>query len=364
MRDLTALWGTPMVPVLCEACDWRYLVAGDIPTDQTCPHCASQDLVELDPADAGFPHAYPPELIVPFEVEAGATEARVAAFAEEIPFAPEDLTPARLRDRLRFLFLPMWMVDVDAEAQWQADVGFDYEVVSHQERYTDGVGWRTEEVRESRIRWEPRVGRLTRRYENVVAPALEGHARLQRVLGAYEVGRATPYDAAAVEHAFVRAPDRAPDTAWTDAELGVRQRAAEECRRAADADHIREFRWSLARAEKNWTLLLLPLFATHYLDDEGQIHRVLINGQSGRLYGSKRGSMARAQKRALLVGGIGLAIFVVGMIVALLSMVLPPALLIGVLLAFAGLLVGLGALVPIVRVWSFNRRQGGELEEI
>ena len=36
---------------------------------------------------------------------------------------------------------------------------------------------------ETRVRWEPRVGRLNRAYENVAAPALDDHRALMARLG-------------------------------------------------------------------------------------------------------------------------------------------------------------------------------------
>lgn len=362
-------WGTPLVPLICEACDWRYLApAGPASTDldarTTCPHCAAEAVVRLDPDEAQFPYVAPPELIVPFSASQGAVDARVTTFAQGIPYAPEDLNPDALRARLQRLYLPMWLVDSDVQAQWQAEVGFDYQVVSHQERYADGAGWRTDEVHEGRVRWEPRLGRLQRHYDNVAAPALAQHALLARALGAHATGDVVRYRSDLLAGAVVRAPDRGPDAAWPEADAAVRQAAAEECRQAAAADHIRDFRWSPHYAARHWTLLLLPVYATYYRDDEGAPQRVLINGQTGQLYGAKRGSMARASRLSLIIGIVALVIFVVGLALALFSALFPPLLLLGVLGAVIGLMVAVGAVAPVTRVWAFNRQQAKTPEEV
>ena len=70
--------------------------------------------------------------------------------------------------------------------------GFDYEVVRHRERFEE-AGWRTQVLREGRIRWEPRVGRLVRHYANVQSPALESHGVLAERLGWGEVEGVRPY---------------------------------------------------------------------------------------------------------------------------------------------------------------------------
>jgi len=352
----TSGWGAPRIPLICNRCDWRYLVQADaVPT--ACPHCASPEIEALAPGTEQFPYVAPPELVVPFAAGAEVVSRQVAAFAEEIPFPPEDLNPTALVGRVRRLFVPMWLVDAKAESLWQAEVGFDYEVVSHRERYADSGGWQTQEVRENRVRWEPRVGRLARHYDNIAAPALTSHPAMQRVLGGYDLRAAVRYDPAALADALVRVPDHAPEAAWPDAQLGVRRRAQDECREAAGADHVRDFRWSPSYTGSNWTLLLLPVYATHYRDDEGVAQRILLNGQTGQLYGVKRASAARAQRRALTIGAVALVIFALGLMVAFLGLLLPPLLIVGILAAMLALLIGAGAMIPIGRVALFNRRQ-------
>ncbi len=212
-------WGAPRLPLICNRCDWRYVVPGDaVPT--ACPHCASPEIETLVPGTAQFPYVAPPELVVPFAAGAEVVSRQLAAFAEEIPFPPESLSAEALAGRMQRLFVPMWLVDTEAESLWQAEVGFDYEVVSHRERYVDGGGWQTQEVRVNRVRWEPRVGRLARHYDNIAAPALTSHQALERVLGGYDLRAAVRYDPAALADALVRVPDRAPDAAWPDAQVG------------------------------------------------------------------------------------------------------------------------------------------------
>jgi hypothetical protein len=251
----------------------------------------------------------------------------------------------------------MWLVDADVTAEWDAEVGFDYDVVSHQERYADGAGWQTAEVRETRARWEPRVGRLQRHFDNVAVPALDSQVALQRVLGTFRLAGALAYHPGTLADAIVRAPDRIPETAWPEAAVALQQRAAQECRTAAGADHIREYRWAPVYANLAWTLMLLPVLATAYLDDDGIPQRVLIHGQTGQVYGAKRGSMERAKRISLTIGAVAIAVFAAGLILALASLMFPPLLVLGLILALAALPIGAGAAVPVTRVWAYNRKQ-------
>lgn len=353
----SSAWGVPLESVGCPHCDWRYF-APPGKADIRCPHCFQADLTPLGEAAAQLPYQLPPELWLPFAVDTATMNRQVETFANDIPYAPRDLNGDALRARVQPLYLPLWLVDGDVTAVWDAEVGFDYQVVSHQERYADSGGWKTEEVRKGRVRWEPRVGRLERHYDNVPAPALEDHPALERALGKYALPDAQPYAAAALRDALVRLPDRAPSAAWPDAAPNFQAAAAAECRQAAQSDHIQKFRWSPKYTQTHWTLLLLPVYATYYLDDESAPQPVLINGLTGKTSGARRASMQRAQRAALITAIVAAVLFALGVLLGVLGMLVPPLLVIGILLAIAAFGGGaIGALVPIVRASRFNRKQ-------
>lgn len=99
-------------------------------------------------------------------------------------------------------------------------------------KYANGQ-WQTREVKETRIRWEPRAGRLQRSYHNVVAPALEDQPEIDRRVGPYDHTTAQLFATAKVDEALVRLPNRAPDDAWPEAAAALQRRGADECRQAA-----------------------------------------------------------------------------------------------------------------------------------
>jgi hypothetical protein len=232
-------------------------------------------------------------------------------------------------------------------------------VVSHRERYHNGR-WQTQEVREGRIRWEPRVGRLERTYHNQPAPAVEEQGLLRRRLGDYDLQAAQPHRSELTAETAVRLPDRPPQDAWSDAEPGVYTAAMAECRRAAKADHIRDFHWSPAYRSRNWTLLLLPLWTTCYRDDDGAWQPVLIQGQSGHLSGRRRASLKRARRLSIPLAAVAAVFLALSLLVALAGLVWPEL----VPLAVAGLLAavaaGLLAPLPLLVAWNFNRAEEEE----
>jgi hypothetical protein len=301
-------------------------------------------------------YSQPPELILSFTVSTEKLAQNIQTFARGIWFAPGDLNPQNLKERLQRLYLPLWLVDSDVQATWQAEAGFDYEVVSHRDQFVENRGgWVSQQVTETRVRWEPRLGRLARAYHNTIAPALEEHTQLQQKLGQYNLKAARPYHAKTITDAFIRLPNRLPTDAWPDAIPTIRAKAVEECRQASSADHVRQFRWNAEYNDLNWTLLLLPMYVTYYLDDDKNPQPILIHGQTGQLSGPRRASMKRAQQTALIIIGVAAAIFILSLMLAIVSIFVQRLFPVAVIGLIVALIVGLLALVPIVMAWQFNR---------
>jgi hypothetical protein len=356
-QDLVTAWDLPLIVTVCEHCDWNFLLpVGSLP--QTCPHCFQGSLAAVKEDLQEMAYLKPPELLLPFALPSASLSKVIQEFASDIPFAPKDLKPETLRGRLQRLYIPMWLVDADVQAIWQAEAGYDYEVVSHQDHYSENRGgWASREVKESRVRWEPRLGRLERGYQNIAAPALEEHNQLKKALGSYNLAEARPYHPQGLENAFVRLPNRSSEDAWPEAQPAIQAAAAEECRRAASSDHIRQFSWKPEFKRLNWTLLLLPLYTSYYLDDEDKPQPVLLHGQTGRVHGIRRASMKRATRAALIVLGVAVFVFLLSLLLAAASVLAPPILALAVLGLVVALLVGAGAALPIATVWWFNRNQ-------
>lgn len=351
-----ATWESALDPMACSVCGQSFLA---LPSNasQTCPLCYTGILNPLPEGLNGLPYPYPPELLLPFNSQAPIA-GELERFAHGVPFAPPGLNFTTLKARLRQVFLPVWLVDTQVQGQWQAEAGFNYEVVSHQDQFNETRGgWSSRQVTETRVRWEPRLGQLTRMYENVPAAALEENARVLKTLGDYKREQAVTYQPGQAGPAFIRLPNRDPEDAWGDAIPAIQSRAAEECRQAAGADHIRQFSWQPQYNGQNWTLMLCPLYTSYYQDDEGRLQPVIIHGQTGRLYGARRASMRRAQRAALVLLVAALVIFLLSLALTVVGVAAPPLLAGGGFGLVLALLVGLSALVPVATVWGFNRQQ-------
>ena len=287
------------------------------------------------------------------------------SFADNIPFAPNDLTSDKLSRRIVKIYVPMWMVDSRVKANWWAETGFNYGVISHKARYDDNHReWVTKEVEEVRIRWEPRLGTLDREYYNVVVPALEEQILIESRLGRFRIDVDKNQIVEKLDEVYICLPNRKQPDAWPDAESALQKTASEDCRRASKADHIRAFKWEPEYLTKSWTLLLLPIYSTYYSDDNGDLFPVMIHGQSGKISGKRQASMKKAGRVTLILCLMAAGIFLLSALLFAGSITFP------ILLAFSMIgfvfliLVTLGAFIPILIAWNFNRKNRPHSEHL
>jgi hypothetical protein len=354
--DLISVWGTDVGIFVCEACDWSFLMPGEKSSHQ-CPHCFQNQLSPTTGHLEELPYIFPPELMLVFTLANEEIEESIGQFTRGIPFPPRDLTPKNLISRTRANYLPMWLVDVDVNASWSGEAGFNYEVVSHQDRYDDRRGgWKSNEVKETRTRWELRSGVLSRNYQNIPAPALEGGKKIFEIIGGFDLRKTVTFEVGALDNSYIRLPNRIPEDAWCDAKPHLLSTVSDDCRKAADADYLRQFTWNPEFNNLNWTLLLLPVISTYYCDDEGEIIPVNLHGQTGQISGRRYASKFKAQRTSLIILTISIILFIFSLLLALGSILLPVILVLGMLSFLISLLVGISSIIPIAMVWNFNRQ--------
>jgi len=347
-----SLWGAPLQPAGCPVCKAVYLVPVQW-LGRACPHCLRGRL-EAQPA---WLRREPPELLAPFRVQRGQLEGILAEFTRGVWLHPDDFTPRSLLQRAMPVFWPMWLVDAGLVGDWEAETGYEYQVKSSQESFVDGA-WHTREQVEARLRWEPRAGTLERRYENVSVPAVGDHPALTLQTGAYRPDQAVRYDPTQVGPAALRVPDIQPESAWPQAQTALKQAAAEDCRKAAGAQQVRNFAIRAGYENLHWTQMLLPMYVTFYTDDAGQPQVILVNGQTGRAGGPRLASQRKGWRVAGILAGVALLLLVSGLLMATLGALIPPVAALGALLAGLAFLVGAAALVPAIWPWAYNRGRG------
>ena len=348
-RVLDAIWGLDLDTLYCAQCRSVHLVSGGL-APEVCPVCfSSVTSVEAGNQSSGLRHE-PPELIIPFQIDAQRARQALAGWLQASWLRPNEFNPELLSKRLRRYFLPLWLIDADVEAVWQAEMGYHYQAASFREHYQGG-SWVSQQVEETRTRWEKRIGTLKRHYDNVAVPALEKHERWVSRLGGYDYRAYQPYSTSSIDASIIRVPDYAPDAAWMDAENAIDQIAARECMQAAGADQIRNWSMNATYTHLNWTQMLIPAYVTWYREGE-RYYPLWINGQNGHIDGVKLMSMSKAWLLAAAIGALAVLCFLLGAVLSIIG--------IGILLILLSMPLGLLAFLPPIWAWQHNthaRRQ-------
>lgn len=196
-------WGIELQSAGCTNCQAVfYIRAEDI--SPICPRCLQRTISPQTDTSTDTLQ-YLPELIIPFSAQKTTITRAVENFAAKIPYAPQDLNAENIFKRLTPHYLSAWLVDVDVKANWQAEMGYNYQVVSHQDRYDQATNrWLSQEIQETRIRWEPRLGSLSRIYPNIGAPALDDEPRIRQTVGDFDPRLAQTYNSSALPQRVYR----------------------------------------------------------------------------------------------------------------------------------------------------------------
>lgn len=354
VAESESVWTQGLKTAGCPSCRQAFLVP-DGETERRCPHCA-QDHLAPQPARLRME---PPELVIPSPLQPAHLQSILNAFIQPVWLKSDDFNAANLHARLVKIYWPMWLVDSDITGTWQAEVGYDYQVKSSQEHYNNGE-WRSRDVNETRIRWEPRIGSLVRRYNNISAPAASYHERRLQEVGSYSLEAAVSFGLPHVADSIFQIPDHPPESAWPVARSGLDQAAGMECQQAAAGQHIRNFQIEAQYDQVHWSQLLLPLYATCYTDEDGHRHPILINAQTGKITGVRIASRKKGWLYGGILAGTSFILLLLALLLFLVIAVFPPGGAIAVVLAFLSIALGAAALAVILWPWQWNQRQAGK----
>ena len=345
-----SLWGISYTPVGCDHCHHTYLTPLEAKS-RKCPSCIKGTL-QSQPASL---RPEPPESMLPFAKFTPDLQGIYSNFVKPVWLAPDDFKPEILLSRSLPIFWPMWLVDCTVTGSWQAEMGFNYQVKSSKEYYS-GNAWESRDIVEERTNYELRLGTLQHQYDNISIPALARHNERMQQLGSYPFKGAIGFAANLVGAAHIELPDLIPEEVWDQAEIQLKKAAGSDCREACGAQHVRNFCLQGQFTQLNWTQFLLPMYASWYMDDEGLPHSVLVNGQTGQIFGERLASQKKGNRAAGIIAAGAVGLFLLAATAFLIGMVLPPIQPFTALLALIGFLTALAALVPLIWPWQWNRK--------
>lgn len=290
----------------CPHCKTQFLHPNEALTQ--CRHCFRAELVEKS-ADTA-PHIGNLERAIPFSASSETLHTTCRRFTRSVWVRPTDLTVENLLARRVQTFLPHWIIGTRVTGTWQAELGYDYRVISHVERYANNH-WRTAEVEKVRIDWEPRAARINLHYDDIRTHALQTLPQITTQIGTFPNGNEIEFAPAMMQSAHLRVPDRHGEQPWQDVVDVLHRNCQRDGVNAGTANHIRTFEWNVEYPDQAWRHQLLPLYTTYYSDDDGNRIPLILHGTTGAIHGIRRGSMQTAKRFAQILGALTLVLLLI-----------------------------------------------------
>ena len=344
-------WHSNRQPAGCKHCQRIFLVP-DNRIGSACPLCRRSQL-ESQPI---LTRLGDPEKMLSFKINKNQLNSIYQNFVSGVWIKPEDFKAEQLLKRTTPIFWPLWLVDSEVAGHWQMEAGFNYQVESAKETYVSGQ-WRSQKEVETRIRWEPRLGKVKTHIENVSVPALEEHRQRHAMTGNYALNQSIDFDPQRLGSSLLELPDLPPEQAWPQAKPLVDQAVGKICVEASDAQHHRNFALEASYDHLNWTEFFLPMYTTFYTDDNGNPQILFVNGESGQIAGPHLASQKKGFQIAGILAGIAGLFLLLALLGFLLTIVLPPASIAAALAGLLGIFFGIAAVVPAVWPSQWNRKQ-------
>lgn len=283
----------------CKACGNQIALDPDV-RSYTCAFCDSNYVVEFSPDQSD---RQPPEFIIGFAFEHHqALEKYQNWIKSNRWFHPRDLKHTHIADKLLGVYLPFWSFSMRAESTWSANIG-EYWYRTETYTTTDANGktvTRTRRVRETE--WFPLSGMHHRYYSGYMLSASNGLPQeiAQRVM---------PFDIPALkryEPYFLAGWQTQEYTLERDQALSICKGEYQNQERNNIAaflpgDTYSNLRISSRFSQVSSDLCLLPYFLLTY-QYEKKKYRFVMNGQTGRIWGTK----PLSSKRIGVAIGLGL----------------------------------------------------------
>ncbi|MDR3577404.1 MAG: hypothetical protein P4L50_26375 [Anaerolineaceae bacterium] len=345
------IWNIPYQPCGCPQCGQVLLVKTES-IGKNCPNCGRSKLIP-QPA---LLRSEPPELVIPYQIQQANLASIYAGFTKGIWLHSDDFEVDKLLSNTTAVYWPMWLLDSDVSGDWQSEAGFDYQVETSHDIFTNS-NWESQKVLENRIRWEPRVGQMKRHYDNIALQATTDYQKLLNLTGNYQLHYAIPFNPSFLKDSDIRVPDIQPENVWPTAKPALDKIVLEDCRKAADAHFLRNFTLHASYGSCNWTQLLFPVFITFYTDDAGNPQFIYVNGQTGKIGGPRLASQKKGWKSAAITAAVAISLLILALIFFGLAALLPLFSAFGVVLIVAAFITGLFAIIPAVWPWQWNRQQ-------
>ena len=256
-------WAEAQHRLCCAQCGALILLPPGQKTTP-CPYCGSNQLIE---SSEGI-ELVDPQVIGVMKVEAKRAASLAQKWLGSGLFVPDDLANVGRRLQLRPAYYPFWTFDGTVEIDWRCEVNVGSSRNPH---------------------WEPRTGSEFQNFDDILVPGL--HSITPEMVASVEPFKLK--DVVEFDPDFLIGWQALSyDCSLADASLLAREIVITKLRRALNSRiEPGKDKRNINHGAGKWSgltfkLAMLPLWVGDF-KYQGKLHRVLVNGQTGKVGGSK-----------------------------------------------------------------------------
>ncbi|GGD26521.1 TFIIB-type zinc finger domain-containing protein [Sinisalibacter lacisalsi] len=261
-----------------------------------CPYCATPVVT-----DTGTHRHIKPGGLLPFSLDEGQARKAMTDWLGRLWFAPNGLKDyARKGRRMSGIYVPYWTFDADTASSYRGERGTVYYVTKTVMR--DG---KRVQVREQRVRWSPKSGRVARFFDDVLV--LASRALPKRYTDGLE-----PWDLKALEPyrpeflAGYRAEGYTIELpeGYDEARAYMDQVILRDVRRDIGGDRQRVHNVNTSVSDVTFKHILLPIWMAAY-KYRGKSYRFVVNARTGKVQGERPWSAWKIAFAVLVLAVVG-----------------------------------------------------------
>jgi DNA-directed RNA polymerase subunit RPC12/RpoP len=274
-----------------------------------CPFCGSSVVHQAPRAEQ-----LKPKGVLPFKITKDDAQARFREWLKGLWFAPNKLKEFARADRsgLAGMYTPYWTYDAATTSQYVGERGVNRTTYRTVTVTVNGrPETRTEPV--TVTDWYPAAGTVRRNFDDVLVLASDSLPRKYTDrLAPWDMQSLAPYNESYLAGFRAERYQVGLEAGFERAREVMAPQIVQDCKANIGGDHQRVHSVNTSYGAITYKHILLPIWLAAY-QFRGKTFRFVINGRSGAVQGERPYSPA---KIALAVGGVILAIIIIGLLVA------------------------------------------------
>jgi DNA-directed RNA polymerase subunit RPC12/RpoP len=261
-----------------------------------CPNCAAQ--VEFTPdlharecpfcatpivTDTGEHRHIKPEALLPFHLAEEDARRAMTNWLGRLWFAPGGLKEyARKGRRMQGIYVPYWTYDALTQSAYFGHRGTVYYVTNTVMR-----NGKRQQVRQQKVRWTPKSGRVARAFDDVLVLASQSLPKpYTDALAPWDLSELVPYTPEVLAGFRAEAYTVELDAGFTEARAYMDRVIQRDVRFDIGGDRQRVDRVETQVSDVTFKHVLLPVWLAAY-KYRGKTYRFVVNGRTGAVKGER-----------------------------------------------------------------------------